>query len=69
MTNDLPNVLNRPFKVTYSSGKSQYVTERFAKIMLGKEYEQMASIALGDAYLDVEGDKWEHTNGLYTSCT
>lgn len=59
MNLDLPNVLNRPYKVTYSSGRCQYVTERFANIMLGKEYEAMAAIATGDAYIDIEGDKWE----------
>lgn len=61
MSLDLPNVLNRPFKVTYSSGRCQYVTERFAKIMLGKEYARMVAVGLGGVHLDLEGDEWEHT--------
>jgi hypothetical protein len=60
MSTDLPNVLNRPFKVTYKSGRCQYVTEGFAKIMLGEEYTRMAAMGLGGVYLDIEGDEWEH---------
>lgn len=62
MTNDLPNVLNLPFKITYRSGKSQYVTERFASIMLGKEYDLMASLGMGAVYVDTDGDRWEQVH-------
>lgn len=60
MSLDLPNVINRPFKVTYSSGRCQYVNERFAKLMLGKVCPY-GCCRPGRVYLDLEGDEWEHT--------
>lgn len=59
MSTDLPNVLNRPFKVTYNSGCCQYLTERSAKILLGEDFTRMAALGLDGAYLDIDGDVWE----------